>query len=577
MRTIVGLLPLFMRMTCEEKILSEEYGELIVDFTGALPSLDGFNEYCFTRINERYGIGYVRQSELDPIMGTMYIYHYLPRIFGLMADDFDPVSLINSGILQTQRPPLSLNGSGVVVAFIDTGIRFAQEEFLNEAGNSRILAIWDQTIQTGNAPEGFRYGTLFSREDINEALRAENPYEVLPSYDEIGHGTAMASVAAGSVVDGGRSFRGAAPGAEIVVVKLRQAKQNLRDYYMTPEGVPAFSEADIMLGVKFAESFAVTFRRPVVICIGLGSNQGDHNIGSSLAQYLNSLSTIRNRGIVICGGNEGDAAHHYSGFVPYGQDAHTDVEIRVGEGEKGFILELWGCVPDVFCASIRTPGGETIQRFRPGMGQSLTYSFVYEQARVTIDSLLVEPTTGDELIAFRFQEPTAGIWRISVYASQDGGRRGFHMWLPITQFMHSDTYFLDPSPYVTLTDPGIAVNPITVSTYNDFNNSFYANSGRGFLRNGTIKPDFAAPGVEVSTSLGKRTGSSIAAALTAGSVAQFFQWTVVKNNDPLAQNEEIKTYFIRGAVREPGLVYPNQEWGYGRLNVAEAFDSLAGV
>lgn len=151
------------------------------------------------------------------------------------------------------------------------------------------------------------------------------------------------------------------------------------------------------------------------------------------------------------------------------------------------------------------------------------------------------------------------------------------MWLPITQFMHGETYFLNPDPYITLTDPGIAVNPITTSTYNDLNNSFYGNSGRGFLRNGTIKPDLSAPGVDISTSLGKRTGSSLAAALTAGSVAQFFQWTVVQSNSPLAENEEIKTYFIRGAVREPGIVYPNQEWGYGRLNVAEAFDALAGI
>lgn len=568
-------------MTCKEKILSEDYGALIVDFTIREAVEQEAAEDCFTRVNDSFGISYVPFSEITDALGSLYIYQYLPKLYGLMVDDFDPVTLSNAGILQIQRPPLSLKGSGVVIAFVDTGIRYAQEEFLNEAGNSRILAIWDQTVQSGEPPEGYGYGTLFSREDINEALQAEDPYNVVPSYDEIGHGTAMASVAAGSMVDGGRSFLGAAPEAEIVVVKLRQAKQNLRDYYLIREGEPAYAENDIMLGVKFAESFARTFSRPVVICLGLGSNTGNHIEGTLLAQYLNDLAQVRNRGIVVCGGNEGNAAHHFSGSVvqnaPTGTEAYTDVEIRVGEGERGFVLEMWGSVPDVFYASVRTPGGEEIPRFRLGMGQSLTYRFVYERTVVTIDSILVEPASGDELIVFRFEEPTAGVWTIRIYAAAGGGSGEFHMWLPITQFLSSETYFLSPSPYVTLTDPGVAQRPITVSTYNDENNSFYANSGRGFLRNGILKPDFAAPGVDVSTALGNRTGSSLATAITAGGVAQFFQWAVVQRNRPLTENQEIKSYLIRGAERSPDITYPNREWGYGRLNVAGAFDALADI
>ncbi len=150
-------------MTCKEKILSEDYGELIVDYTNPFTTEEENRRYCFTRVNSRFGIAYLPQSDLNSIMGRLYVYHTLPKVFGLMADDFDPISLISSGILQTQRPPLSLSGRDVVIAFVDTGIRYAQEEFLNEAGNSRIMAIWDQTIQTGSPPEGYEYGTLFTR------------------------------------------------------------------------------------------------------------------------------------------------------------------------------------------------------------------------------------------------------------------------------------------------------------------------------------------------------------------------------------------------------------------------------
>lgn len=56
--------------------------------------------------------------------------------------------------------------------------------FLDENGNSRILAIWDQTVQTGIPPEGFKYGSEYRREDINLALRSEDPYSIVPSRDE---------------------------------------------------------------------------------------------------------------------------------------------------------------------------------------------------------------------------------------------------------------------------------------------------------------------------------------------------------------------------------------------------------
>lgn len=565
-------------MDCREQFESENYAELI---TGALMGELESQEYCGIDVGGRFSVISIDYRSMAEEEGLLYVYGYLPKVFGLMAQDFTEAALGSSGILQAQGPPLSLKGNGVVLAFVDTGIRFAMEEFLNTAGNTRILALWDQNLNTGEPPEGYGYGTLFTREDINAALREENPYEALPSYDEIGHGTEIASAAAGSIVNGGRGFRGAAPEADIVVVKLRQAKKHLRNFYLLPEGVPAYSEADIMLGVKFAESFAVAFRRPVVICLGIGTNLGNHTTGSSLARYVNDLANARSRGIVICGGNEGNAGHHFSAPVPGERtetgDAYTDVEIRVGENEKGFLLELWGNGPDVLTVSLRTPGGETIPRFRLGTGQSQTFGFVYERAKVTIDSVLVEPGSGDELVAFRFADPTPGVWTVQVYASKSGGSGRFHMWLPITQFLSSDTYFLNASPYTTLTDPGIAENPITVSAYNDVNNSFYAESGRGFLANGLVKPDLAAPGVQVSTALGRRTGTSLSAALTAGAVAQFFQWAVVQQNYPLVQDQAVKGYFIRGASRSSEMIYPNREWGYGRLDVTGIFDTLAGL
>ena len=495
------------------------------------------------------------------------------------AEPFDPGSLVASGIMQVQRPPLALTGRGVVLCFIDTGIDYTEPVFRDENGNSRILAIWDQTIQEGEPPEGFLYGTEYRTADINRALQSQDPYSIVPSRDEDGHGTAMASVAAGSSMDAGLSFLGAAPEADILVVKLKECKQYLREYYLVPEGVPAYQENDIMLAVHYADSFYQVYRRPVVICLGVGTNMGDHNGSSALSGLLTTVAVKRSRAVVVCGGNEGNAAHHFQGRLPVGSAAgdFQDVEIRVGENNRGFILEFWGNVPDVFNVTIRSPGGETIPPVRLGINQAITYGFIYERTRVTITSIVVEPSTGEELILFRFVNPTPGIWNLRISAVGEVNNGIFHMWLPIREFQFSDSYFLEPNPYITLTEPSMAASVITVSTYNDLNNSFYIESGRGFTRTGQIKPFFAAPGVNVPTIFGRQTGSSLAAAISAGGVAQFMQWSVVEGNRELMESTEVKAYFIRGATRSPDLTYPNREWGYGRLNVAGTFDALAGV
>ena len=97
----------------------------------------------------------------------------------------------------------------------------------------------------------------------------------------------------------------------------------------------------------------------------------------------------------------------------------------------------------------------------------------------------------------------------------------FHIWLPMQGFLTEDTGFLRPDPDITITDPGNAPLLLTVSTYNHVTGSLYIHSSRGFTATGQIKPDFAAPGVEVqgpgippgTSRLSRQTGSSVALSL----------------------------------------------------------------
>lgn len=357
----------------------------------------------------------------------------------------------------------------------------------------------------------------------------------------------------------GLTFRGAAPQADIAVVKLKGAKTYLREYYLIADDAVAYQENDIMEAVRYLERMAIVFQRPVVIVLGIGTNMGDHAGNSPLASYIDKIATKRSRAVVVCGGNEGDKEHHYSAAMP------EQIEMRVEGNSKGFCMELWGNRIDIYSVVIRTPGGEMTSTIDFRNGPDNVYAFLFDRTRIYTGLSLVEKRSGNELIFFRFENPTPGIWSIMVYPSEQERVRGsgrFHIWLPITAFIDGDVSFLEPNPDVTLTEPANAEHVITISTYNGLTGSWFSESGRGFTVNDAIKPDLAAPGVQVSTILGTRTGSSMAAAISAGCVAQFMEWAIVDGYAPYGESRSIKSHLIRGAVREDNVAYPDKRWGY---------------
>lgn len=562
-------------MTCRERIISNDYADLITDYVIA-DELLGISplDYCIHEIDAGYGVANVDRSVIPPTSVGSYGYSVIPVLYGLMqigGDIFNPENLAAMGNIRVQNPPLSLQGSGVVVGFIDTGIRYQLDVFRRADGSSRIMAIWDQTIQDGEPPDGFLYGTEYTREQIDRALSTDASEQIVPSTDTDGHGTQMASAAVGSIINQGLTFRGAAPQADIAVVKLKGAKQYLRDYYLVADDAAAYQENDIMEAVKYLERMAIALQRPVVIVLGIGTNMGSHNGTSPLASYLNIVARRRSRAIVVCGGNEGDKEHHYEGTVP-------DVaEIRVAEETKGFCLELWGSLPDTYTVRMRSPGGETSQEIDFRSREDREINFVFERTRIIVSNVVVERDSGEQLIFFRVENPTPGIWNLQVYPSEDGqsGRGVFHLWLPITDFLETSVTFLAPSPDVTLTEPSNAEQVITISAYNGLSGSWFPQSGRGYTKNGNIKPDLSAPGVQISTVLGPATGTCMAAALAAGCVAQFMEWAVVDGNVPTVSGRGIKSYLILGADRADNIVYPDNRWGFGKISISGTFEVLA--
>lgn len=571
-------------MSCTNSVASEDFADFIAPyFTSPEEFIRSQGTDCIDFVDSTLAVVYVPLSTVTPFTYTSYTYSAVPKLYSLL----DVTSMEAAGITTASGlPALGNQGAGVIVGFVDTGINYMDPLFRNVDGSTRIVGIWDQTNNSDNsnnmeneAAKPFSafpalYGTQYTAAQINLALNSDDPVSIVPTRDENGHGTFLASIAAGNR-DERAEFSGAAPRASIAMVKLKPAKQYLREFYLIQDGAEAYQENDIMMGVSYLYFLAKKYSMPLVVCIPLGTNMGSHMGMSRLGQYLNQVSLSNGSAVITAAGNETGARHHFQAVM----DADTDevtAELRVGEREAGFSMELWAADVGVYTVGFISPTGEVARRISVPLRGENTVSFLLEQTRITVYTQIADVSAGSQFIFMRFENPMSGIWRILIRNSLDI-RETFHLWLPVRGFISDETYFLRPNPDTIITDPGNAQYPITVTAYDHTRNSIYIHASRGYSRSGQIKPDLAAPGVNIlgASSSGRRltrmSGTSVSAAHLAGAAAILLSWGILDGNYPYLNTPVLKSIFIRGAQRNPALTYPNREFGYGTLDLYEAF------
>lgn len=551
---------------------NEMYADFIVKYMGNFQEdLGDVPGFSFQKINGIYGVVYAPLTEIGTLNINTYSYSFIPKCYTHM----DLGSLSASGITRLQEHPyLQLKGSGTAVAVVDSGIDYRNPVFQNEMG-SRILCIWDQTLE-GDGKE-VPYGRVFWKKDIDQALASGNPLEIVPSVDTDGHGTRMAAIAAGNYFPE-ENFSGAAPEAMLIIVKVKPAKKYLREFYLFPAEAEIFQENDIMTGMDFAVRIANDRRMPLSLCLGIGSSQGAHIGKNPLSLYVDYISQYSLISVSIAAGNEGAARHHYAGRLT-DRENQASAELRVGNKEPGFTMEFWGEPPEIYNLSLQSPTGEILD-ISASLGEvTQELSFVFVETRVKVNYVSIERQTGYTLVYFQFIQPAPGIWRIFV-RGRDGQNVGFHIWLPVQGLISEETYFLEPSPYNTVTAPGDSLESITVTAYQYRDNSLYVQASRGFMPDGNVVPQVAAPGVQIRVPqlnglYGNASGTSLSAAQTAGAAALLFKWAVIRGNQPYFTGSSVKNYITRGAEREERMQYPNRDWGFGRMDLYHTFELLA--
>ncbi|MEG0772442.1 S8 family peptidase [Clostridium sp.] len=566
-------------LNCTEAYLSEEYENYIVETEdGFIEAIQGLNYACafpLSPVNIALSVRVGRFNELlKQYQGNVYLEKNQPFTLSIIS----PSEAANINVFHISEA-IKLTGKDTIIGFLDTGIDYLNEEFMTLDKRTRILEIWDQTIEGGTPPRGFKFGSVYTENEINQAIEARrnggDPYSIVPQRDTIGHGTAAAGVAAATGVN---IPMGAAPECNIIMVKLKYAKAvNLLKMGIVEPRIPVYETIDLILAVRYLVEAHTRYRKPMVIFIPLNTNFSGADGSSPLEKVIDIYSVRRGIVFVAGSGNQGDSGTHTSGIFRRTGEV-KNVEITIDDVEGIVPIGIYGKSPDRFSIGIVSPSGETIERFPVKLKGEEVYPFVFEGSTIRVEYSLPDEKTGDEVVVIYIANSREGIWQIRLYGEYIVNGR-YDVWLPQKELLNGDTRFINPDAYTTVAAPGTALNIITTAFYNQGNVSVTPDSGRGYTRDGRVQPIIATGGVDVATTFLNNetisvTGSSAASAVLAGACAMILEWGIVKGNDLGLYGPTIAAYLITGADRRQGDIYPNTEWGYGTLDLLRTFENL---
>ena len=548
----------------------ENVWELIVKYSGTLEAVRQ-TARSVTELLNGYAVIVIEEERIGQLAQLPEVeFIEKPKKLYFQTDVGRQVSCIDI----VQDMPLSLRGKGTLIGIVDSGIDYENAEFRNEDGTTRIVSLWDQSVN-GRPPAGYLAGTEYTREQIDAALATEDKEvrrQMVKTSDVSGHGTAVAGIAAGNGRGSeGRRFRGAAPEAELIIVKMGAPREG---------GFPRTTE--LMRGVDYIVRKAVELRRPVAINISFGNTYGSHDGTSLVERFLNDIADMWKNVICIGSGNEGASAGHVSGKVR--RQISETVELAVQQREPALSIQIWKSYVDEMGVSVISPSGRQAGPF---------YEFLGAQRYILGDTELLiyygepKPYSVKHEIYLSLlpgkQYIESGVWKIVLTPGRivDGE---YQMWLPTQTSLNMGTAFLQPNSMSTLTIPSTASLAVTVAAYDARTFSYADFSGRGpagmYEGENVLKPDIAAPGVRVTAPVPgggyqSFSGTSFAAPFVTGSAALLMEWGIVRGNDPYLYGEKVKAYLRKGAKQLAGYErWPNALLGYGALCVR---DSLPGL
>lgn len=402
----------------KELFLSEEYEAFFVEFAGdikgRLKNIDYAKMY-FT--GKFFGIIFVKTGMVNTLVQNV------PEIINVQKNF--PYTLtgltVEEGIFSSkgiEKGSVPYNGDGVVVGIISTGIDYLNPRFMKEDGTTRIISIWDQSINNGKSYPNTTFGTEFTSVEINEAIKlsvlGQNPYDKVGHRDEKGYGTAIAGIIGGRKLSETESFASVAPNCNFAIVKLKEAKRNVLAINGIEEPAEeVYGGTDIAEAMNYLSDLQQGLNRPMVVYISLGSNLGAHDGGTVLERYIDFLTERRGFATVASVGSQGLGETHTSGNLLQtgGQDI---IVINVDEGERNIIISLFTIQPDKVSIGIIAPDGSTIERIQIPEKSGESVSLTLGSSTISIQNYSDDRIIPDIRLDILIRGIIPGIWQITL-------------------------------------------------------------------------------------------------------------------------------------------------------------------
>lgn len=500
-------------------------------------------------------------------------------------------------------------GKGVVIGIVDNGFQYDHVDFLNaDKSDTRIKRVWDQH-GTGNAPEGFGYGAEYK---TTAEIRAAK-YDLTSGF----HATHVSGIASGS--DKSTPYYGVAPDADLVFVSFKS------------------TNAQIVDGIKYVFDYAKSVGKPAVVNISLGSHMGPHD-GSSDTDF--SFANLVGPGRIIVGaaGNEGlDKLHASKTFTATNKQMKTMFAYgseQANSSYKQAYVDIWAeknSKISVKAVVVNTLNGKIIASSDEvsNDGTKEVNWVAPDGSGVVVQvglSLQENPVNGrtNVLLMSRATSINTG-FAIGVVVTGEAGKT-VHMWNNASSgefTSYNKRGWTDGDTNCTVGElGGESPDVISVGSFNSkvqyqpinlqgTENAYGLNeeltgkflehsafSSYGPTADGRVKPDITAPGC-IIVSAGSRycsgwsddtnviartgndlytndVGTSMASPYVAGVVALWLQAN--PNLTPKQVLEVIGNTAVQNDDYMPtGQTFPNNTWGYGRINAIKGLKQLLGT
>ncbi len=478
-----------------------------------------------------------------------------------------------TGIVGFNNPYINPNGENVLVAIIDSGVDYLHPDFINSDGTSKIISIWNQEVESGTPPEGMSFGSLYSSEEINQAIQDQNGDLCK---DERGTGTIAAGIVCseGNIED---DYKGIATGSQLLVVKLREYK----DTYS--EGKYNYDSSDFLLAVSHILDVSKKLQKHVILNFSVG-------VVSSSSYSLSILNTFREfyrigATIVSGAGNEGNTDIHFSGSIEKGtqfEDSDSqDIILQAGDDTQlDITINFLGA--DKVNVVLISPSTEVskICKFTPE-NAIVSGKFNIENTGYTMRCIFPSLSSGKTVVRVNLKDLKPGVWTIRIIPKYiiNGN---YNIYIPNRDIISANTRFLDGNSAYTITRYGLFDRCITVGVYNEKTNSMWIGSSKGPHSENKIKPDIVASGVDIISTFPNNTyttatGSGVSSSAVSGVLALIIEYISRQTSFPRYSlyNEPLKTYLMVAATRNSLYSYPNISQGYGLLNYPKTIIMIA--